>query len=120
MSDASKTPLLAVRLRGTVGDNPDIQKTLESLKLQRVNQARLLKNEPSNIGMLRAAKNLVAWGEVDAPTLESLLTKRAEPETSKTILDSNFIKSHLGKDDFAALASSIVTGETLLSELWQA
>jgi|SRR5215467_741550 len=120
MPDPSKGPLLAVRLRGTVGENPDIQKTLASLKLQKVNEARLLKNDPSTTGMLRAAKNLVAWGEIDTPTLQSLLTRRAEPETSSTVLDYGFLKSRLGKEDFAALAMSIITGETSLSSLWQA
>src|SRR6266481_6308209 len=51
----------SVRLRGTVGDNPDVEKTLESLTLLKVNQARLLKNDSSITGMLRAAKHLVAW-----------------------------------------------------------
>jgi len=108
---------LAVRLRGTVGDNPDVEKTLESLTLLKVNQARLLKNDSSTSGMLRAAKNLVAWGEIDSATLESLLAKRAEAETRTIILDRDFVKARFGKDGFAELASSIIAGETTLSEL---
>ncbi len=70
--------------------------------------------------MLRAAKHLVAWGEVDAPTLESLLAKRGEPESSSIVLDKDFLKVNFGKDDFADLASSIITGEVSLPELWRA
>ena len=118
MSETTKQScLLAVRLRGTVGDNPDVEKTLKSLTLLKVNQARLLKNDSSTSGMLRAAKNLVAWGEIDSATLESLLAKRAEAETRTIILDRNFVKARFGKDGFAELASSIIAGETTLSEL---
>ena len=118
MSETSKQPcLLAVRLRGTVGDNPDVEKTLESLTLLKVNQARLLKNNSSTTGMLRAAKHIVAWGEIDSATLESLLAKRAEAETRTIILDRDFVKARFGKDGFAELASSIIGGETSLAEL---
>jgi large subunit ribosomal protein L30 len=112
--------LLAVRLRGTVGDNPDVEKTLESLTLLKVNQARLVKNDSSTSGMLRAAKNLVAWGEIDSATLESLLAKRAEAENRTIILDRDFVKARFGKDGFAELATSIITGETALSDLTRA
>ena len=121
MSDITKQScLLAVRLRGTVGDNPDVEKTMESLNLLKVNQARLVKNDSSTSGMLRAAKHLVAWGEIDSPTLESLLAKRGEADTSSTIFDKDFVKARFGKDGFGDLASSIIAGEIALSQLWGA
>ncbi len=100
-----------------MGDNPDVRKTLESLTLLKVNQARLLKNDSSTAGMLRAAKHIVAWGEIDVPTLESLLAKRGEPESTSIVLDKAFVKVRFGKDGFTELASSIIAGEISLSEL---
>ncbi len=97
-----------------------MRKTLESLKLLKVNQARLLKNDSSTAGMLRAAKHLVAWGEVDTSTLESLLAKRGEPENRNVVLDEDFVKIRFGKDGFADLASSIISGEISLPELCRA
>lgn len=121
MTSLEKRPcFLAVRLRGTVGHSPDVEKTLESLNLLRVYQARLLKNDSSTAGMLRAAKNLVAWGEIDPLTLEQLLAKRAEGETSNLVLDENFVKNRFSKDGFAQLASSLVAGEIDIAELWRA
>ncbi|TMI38649.1 50S ribosomal protein L30, partial [Candidatus Bathyarchaeota archaeon] len=76
MEESSKGLLFAVRLRGTAADNPDVRKTMESLRLERTFQARLLENTPSNLGMLRSAKALVAWGEVDPEILGRLLVKR--------------------------------------------
>ncbi len=118
MESASKSLLLAVRLRGTAGDNPDVEKTLESLKLERTFQARLLENTPSMLGMLRAAKNLVAWGEVSPKLLERLLQKRGEREAGKD-LDGAFVRM-FGVPSLEGLAKSVVSGEVGLEELWRA
>ncbi len=112
--------VLAVRLRGTVGDSPDVEKTLESLRLLRMFQARLLKNTPSTGGMLRKAKSLVAWGEVDSVTLGALLAKRAEGEMKSMVLDGEFVKSRFGRESFADLAVSIVAGDVDVEDLWRA
>src|ERR671924_908565 len=106
--EASKIPLLAVRLRGTAGDNPDVEKTMESLKLERTFQARLLDNTPSNLGMLRSVKALVAWGEVDPEILGNVLVKRGERDGTSG-LDEGFVRL-LGKSSFEDLAKAIVAG----------
>jgi large subunit ribosomal protein L30 len=118
LTEESKV-MLAVRLRGTAGDNPDIRKTMESLNLKRTFQARLLDNTPSNMGMLRMAKNLVAWGEVQPEILEKILEKRAERETSREQVDEAFVK-RLGQPTLGDLAKSVVAGTVGLRELTRA
>ena len=118
MESSNKNPILAVRLRGTASDNPDVQRTMESLKLERTFQARLLDNTPSNLGMLRSAKVLVAWGEVSPDLLGRVLEKRGERDGSDG-LDDSFLRV-LGKSSFDDLAKSIVAGETSLYELSRA
>src|SRR5690242_13195695 len=113
MDAASKNPILAVRLRGTASDNPDVQRTMESLKLERTFQARLLENTPSSLGMLRSAKVLVAWGEVSQDLLGRVLEKRGERDGGADGLDDSFLRI-LGKSSFDDLAKSIVAGETSL------
>ena len=121
MSEKPKSScVLAVRLRGTVGDSPDVRKTMDSLMLQRTFQARLLENNASNYGMLRRVKELVAWGEVDPLTLESLLKKRAETEQGSERPSEGFVKSRFGKGSFADLAKSVVAGELQVKGLWKA
>ena len=44
---------------------------METLKLESTFRARLLDNGPSTMGMLRAAKNLVAWGQVNPEVMEA-------------------------------------------------
>src|SRR5213594_2178897 len=117
-SSSNRSPILAVRLRGTASDNPDVRRTMESLKLERTFQARLLDNTPSNLGMLRSAKVLVAWGEVTPDLLGRVLEKRGERDGADG-LDDGFLRL-LGKSSFDNLAKSIVAGETSLLELLRA
>src|SRR2546429_2798578 len=118
MESPSKNPILAVRLRGTASDNPDVQRTMESLKLERTFQARLLDNTPSNLGMLRSAKVLVAWGEVSPDLLGRVLEKRGERDGADR-LDDGFLRL-LGRSSFDDLAKAVVAGETSLHELLRA
>src|SRR2546428_8231761 len=89
--------LLAVMLRGTVGDGPEVRKTLESLRLVRTFQARLLPDNPSIGGMLRKAKNLGAWGGVEPATLEVFLRKRAERELKSPAFVEMIVKERFWK-----------------------
>jgi large subunit ribosomal protein L30 len=82
-------------------------------------RARLLANTPSNLGMLRTAKNLVAWGQVNPETLEALLRKRAERDGGKE-LDDAFAKVFFKKDSIADLSKSVVAGEISITDLWAA
>jgi large subunit ribosomal protein L30 len=110
-------PVLAVRLRGTASDNPDVERTMESLKLERTFTARLLENTPSNLGMLRSVKALVAWGEISPDLLGHVLEKRGERDGADG-LDDGFLRL-LGKASFEDLAKAVVAGETSLQELSQ-
>src|SRR5712664_2301066 len=114
-SSPSKNPILAVRLRGTASDNPDVQRTMESLKLERTFQARLLDNTPSNRGMLRSAKVLVAWGEVSPDLLGRVFEKRGERDGADG-LDDGFLRL-LVKSSFDDMVKSVVAGDVSLQEL---
>ena len=115
MAEPAKGLILAVRLRGTAGDNPDVEKTMETLNLERTFQARLLENTPSNVGMLRSAKNLVAWGEVSPELLGQLIEKRGE-RYGNIEVDEGFVK-HFRRTDIGDLAKAIVAGEVKLRQL---
>src|SRR5438445_11600570 len=118
MEPSNKNPILAVRLRGTASDNPDVRRTMESLRLERTFQARLLENTPSNLGMLRSAKVLVAWGEISPEILGRVLEKRGERDGADG-LDDGFLRL-LGSSSFDDLAKAVVAGETSRQELLRA
>ena len=120
MAESAKRPvILAVRIRGTATDNPDVRRTMEILKLENTFRARLLEDSSSTQGMLRAAKNLVAWGQVSPDVMEALLRKRAEREGNKE-LDDDFAKVFFKKETIADLAKSVVAGEIGVKNLWLA
>ena len=119
MEPSRKPPIIAVRIRGTATDNPDIRRTMEILKMQSTFRARLLENTPSTEGMLRTAKSLVAWGQINPEVLETLLRKRAEREGDER-LDDDFARVFFKRQSVAEVAKSITAGEIPVRDLWSA
>jgi large subunit ribosomal protein L30 len=65
-----------VQVRGVVKTRQDIKDTLKMLRLHHINHCVLIPDSPQNLGMIRKVKDYVAFGEVDAPTVETLLQTR--------------------------------------------
>ncbi len=65
-----------IRIRGSTGIKPGIEKTAELLNLNRINHMVLYTESPSINGMLQIAKDYITWGEIDTDTLELLLKNR--------------------------------------------
>lgn len=86
--------------------------------MEKTFQARLLDNTPSNLGMLRSVKALVAWGEVSPEILGNVLVKRGERDGTDG-LDDGFVRL-LGKSSFEDLAKAVVAGEVGIKALYQA
>jgi len=120
LAKSAKEPvILAVRIRGTATDNPEIRKTMETLKMESTFRARLLENRRSTTGLLLAEKNLVARRQVNPEVLEGLLRKRAERDGNKEF-DDEFAKFFFKKENIAELARSVVAGEIGVKDLWLA
>jgi large subunit ribosomal protein L30 len=67
-----------VRMRGNFGISPDVEKTLESLRLVKNNFCALVPDDPSHKGMVGMCKDFVAWGEVKEATVAKLLLSRGK------------------------------------------
>ena len=96
-----------IRVRGIVNVKPDIKKTLQLLRLSRVNHCVIIKENDVNKGMLQVAKDYVTWGEVNKETLSKLLESRGmlignNPLTEDHLKQSTSLKS------VEALAGEIV------------
>jgi large subunit ribosomal protein L30 len=68
--------LAVVLIRGTVGANHDIKKTLESLKLHKKHVCAIIEDKPNLRGMLRVAQDYVTFGEVTDETIKALESKK--------------------------------------------
>jgi len=78
------------------------------LHLERSNNAVLIDDEPSFLGMLREAQNYVTWGEPSKEILTQLLTKRGRLLGNKKITEENLQK--LGFKSIEEFAETVLSG----------
>jgi len=108
--------ILAVRVRGQVSVRPQIEDTLNKLLLGRLHQARVLKLSPSLQGMITKAKDYITWGEIDAETMELLLSKRGRLPGNKR-LDDGYVKKNSSHSTVKALAKAITEGKASVDDV---
>lgn len=70
--------IVIIRIRGLVGVNKEIKKTLEILRLRRKYGCVIIDDNKINLGMLKKVENYVAFGNLDKKTLKGLLEKRGK------------------------------------------
>ena len=76
--------IAVVRVRGGIGMAPDAQKTLKMLNLYNKNWCVVIDATPSNLGMIRRAKDYVTWGEISDEVHQEMIEKRGEEFTERT------------------------------------
>jgi len=108
--------LAAVRIRGSVGVRRDVGETLRMLGLTRVNHCVVVDDDPSHVGMLRKAKDFIAWGEIGQGALEALLRKRGRLAGDVRLSDE-YIKSNTPFASVAELSKAVLAGDFKLAAL---
>lgn len=118
MSENEKdSKLLAViRIRGRTSLSPDIERTFELLKLTRKNHMALIRETPSNRGMLQRVKDFVTWGEISKETLEQVLEKRGLLVGNKKLTE-DYLKSSTPFKNIKELAEVLYSGKVELKHL---
>ena len=94
-----------VKVRGTIRAQRETRETLEMLRLAKTNNAVLIDNRPSYMGMLYRVQNYVAWGEASKETVALLLKKRGRLAGGKKLTDEAVEK--LGYKSIDKLADAI-------------
>jgi len=100
-----------IRLRGMWSKAPKVRQTFEHLKLQRLNCCSVYSDTPSLQGMLRQVKDYATWGEIDAKSIEALVSRRA--------MIGNRKFSQAGKEgklDAAKVAAEVYGGKKRLAD----
>ena len=105
-----------VQVRGVVKTRRDIKDTFKMLRLHHINHCVLIADSPENLGMIRKVKDYVAYGEVDAPTIETLLLTRGRVIGDAPLTDE-YIKSNSTYGTIAEFAKALASGETKLREI---
>lgn len=97
----------AVRIRGVINVKPSIKRTLQLLRLTRVNHCVLLEEKPGNKGMLQVAKDYITWGEIDKEMLSKLINTRGKLEGDKELTE-DYIKSATSYASIEKLSQTII------------
>ncbi|MDG6997332.1 MAG: uL30 family ribosomal protein [Nitrososphaerota archaeon] len=117
MSTTSKTKqsagsLLVVNLRGLVNTRAPVRTTLEQLHISKRFNSTIVPNDDVHQGMLKSAKEHVAWMKADVPIVERILRERSEISDGRKFSESELKKS--GYSSFSDLAQKIVSGTARL------
>ena len=105
-----------VQVRGVVNTRKDIKDTLKMLRLHHINHCVLVADTPENLGMIRKVKDYVAYGEVDAATLETLLSTRGRVIGDAPLTDE-YIKSNSTYTGIVEFAQALAKGESRLRDI---
>ena len=105
-----------VQVRGVVNTRRDIKETLKMLRLHHINHCVLVPETPEYIGMIRKAKDFVAFGEVDAATLATILETRGRLTGNKPLTDE-YVKANTKYATIAELAAAIINGEIRMKDV---
>ena len=68
--------IAAIRLRGKWNIRDELERTLVLLGLKRKNNCVILENDKYTQGMLKKAKDYIAYGEIKEETLKKLIEKK--------------------------------------------
>ncbi len=105
-----------VQVRGIVDTRREIKETLKMLRLHHINHCVLVPETPEYIGMVRKVKDYIAFGEVNAGTLATILATRGRLTGNKHLTDE-YVKSTTKYATIAELAAAIIAGEIRMKDV---
>lgn len=105
-----------VQVRGIVNTRRDIKDTLKMLRLHHINHCVLVPDTPETVGMIRKVKDYVAYGEVDAATIETLLRTRGRIIGNVALTDE-YIKANSTFSSIEEFAKALANSETRLRDI---
>ena len=108
--------IAVIRIRGVVGRNYTIKKTVNLLRLNRTNHCVIIDNRPTYTGMLQKAKDVLTWGELTHDSVHNLLLKRGRLSGNKQITDE-YIKNNSNFSSIDDFIKKFLTFEADLSDI---
>ncbi len=107
---------LVIRVRGTTGVIGNIASTLKMLRLNRINHAVLVEENPSFKGMLQKGKDYITWGEIDTETLVELIEKRGKLVGGAAITEE-YLAENTDYSSFEELANALINSEIKVKDI---
>jgi large subunit ribosomal protein L30 len=104
--------IAAIRVRGTTGVRGEVADTMKMLRLNRINHAVILDENPSYKGMLQKSKDYITWGEINEETLTKVITKRGRLPGGEKVTEE-FLKENTSHKNIEDVAKAVFKGEKL-------
>jgi large subunit ribosomal protein L30 len=105
-----------VQVRGIVKTRREIKDTLAMLRLHHINHCVVVPDTPEYLGMIRKVKDFVAYGEVDAESLATVLGTRGRLVGNRPLTDK-YVKANSPWATIADFAGAMARGEATLRDL---
>jgi len=102
-----------VRVRGPAGRRKEIEDTLRMLMLKKPNNCVIIPETKEYLGMLRKAKDLITWGDINKKTLSLLIEKRGKIIGDKKI-DRESLKDITDFNSFDDFSEALIKGKVKL------
>ncbi len=112
--EAGRTIVAVIRLRGLADARPEIEHTLNLLRLRRRFTCSIYPLTDSLRGMLKVVESWVTWGEVNRDTLIALLKARGRVVGDKPLTDE-YVRKY-GWQSIEELVDAYIRGE--VKSLW--
>ena len=105
-----------VQVRGVVQTRREIKDTLAMLRLHHINHCVVVPDTPEFLGMIRKVKDFVAYGEVDAESLETVLSTRGRLVGNRP-LTNEYMKANSPFATIGEFARALARGEASLRDI---
>ena len=107
-----------IRLRGKAGTRHSVKKTMELLRLHKVNHGVVFHKTDTLEGMLKKAKDRVTWGEITKDALIHLLTKRGELYgKEKTNITNKYLSENTKYKSISDFTDAFFKGEAKITDI---
>ncbi len=108
--------IAAIRIRGLINVNRDIEATMKMLHLTRPNHLTLIQENPSYMGMLQKVKDYITYGEIDNEVLIELIRERGILIGNKKVTE-DYIREQTTYDSIEAFARAMIEDNAEYREL---
>jgi len=105
-----------VQVRGVVKTRQEIKDTLSMLRLHHINHCVVVPDTPEYLGMIRKVKDFVAYGEVDAGILSTVLATRGRLVGNRPLTDE-YVKANSPFATITEFADAVAAGKAALRDL---
>ena len=101
-----------IRLKGSVNTKPQIKDTLRMLRLNQINHCVVVDDTPNYKGMIQMVKDYVAYGPINAESLELLLENRGKLVGGNSLTDE-YVAQNSRFKTIKEFAEAVAKGEEI-------